>query len=190
MTDERAVRDNAGEIQGEDDQGWSEQEAADPSRKAAARGARPRDEGARLLRRVLQLEPAGVGWRSLELLLPHGGPGHRRHGAREGVPVRLARGPLPVARQPGPAAPVPDAGEVRQVRAVRGGHPVRAARRTAACAALYQVQGQGGRWQAALTGACSGERPPRSSSRTSPPSWPRRRGSPPRGQFSWSATTI
>src|SRR2546430_5613050 len=83
--------------------------------RATARGARPGDEGARLLRRVFQLEPAGVGRRPLELLVPYGGPGHRRHGAREGVPVRLAGGPLSVARQPGPAAAVSDAPEVRQV---------------------------------------------------------------------------
>src|SRR5437016_14499901 len=127
MTDERAVRDNADEIESQDDQGWPEQETADPPRKATARGAGPRDERAWLLRRVVQLEPAGVGRRSLELLVPHGGPGHGRHGAREGIPVRLAGGSLSVARQPGPAAAVPDPREVRQMRAVRRGHPVRAA---------------------------------------------------------------
>src|SRR6266568_3844339 len=94
MTDERAVPDNADEIESESDQG-PQQEAAGPSREAAAGGARPRDEGARLRRRPV------------ELLVPHGGPGDRRHGAREGVPVRLPGGPLPVARQPGAAAAVP-----------------------------------------------------------------------------------
>src|SRR5690348_5928976 len=113
MTDERAVRDNADEIESQDDQGWPEQEAAGPPGEATARGARPGDERARLLRRVLQLEPAGVGRRSLELLVPHGGPGDGCHGTRESVPLRLAGGPLPVARQPGPAAAVPGTGEVR-----------------------------------------------------------------------------
>src|SRR5437660_11783446 len=120
MTDERAVRDNADEIESQDDQGWPEQEAAEPPRKATARGAGPRDERARLLRRVVQLEPAGIGWRSLELLVPHSGSGHRRHGAREAVHVRLAGRPLSLSRQPGPAAPVSDARQVRQVRAMRG----------------------------------------------------------------------
>src|SRR2546429_7309182 len=64
MTDERAVRDNADEIKDQSqiqgDQGQPEQEAADPPREAPPRGARPGDEGARLLRRVLQLQPAGV----------------------------------------------------------------------------------------------------------------------------------
>src|SRR5437764_13788569 len=117
MTDERAVPDNADEIQDESqsqgDQGRPEQETAGPPREAPPRGARPGDEGARLLRRVLQLEPAGVGRRPLELLVPYGGPGHRRHGARESVPVRLAGGPLSLARQPGPAAAVSDACGVR-----------------------------------------------------------------------------
>src|SRR2546427_4248402 len=100
MTDERAVPDNADEIESESDQG-PQQETAGPSREAAAGRAGPRDEGARLLRRVLQLEPPGVRRRPVELLVPHGGPGDRRHGAREGVPVRLPGGPLPVAREPG-----------------------------------------------------------------------------------------
>src|SRR5260370_38972103 len=105
MTDERAVRDNADESQGEGDQG-AQQEAADPPREATPGGARPRDEGARLLRRVLQLEPAGVRRGSLELFVPHGRPGRPRQVAREGVPVRLAGGPLPVAREPGAATPL------------------------------------------------------------------------------------
>src|SRR5439155_36403 len=125
MTDERAVRDNADEIQDQGqiqgDQGQPEQEAADPPRETPSRGARPGDEGARLLRRVLQLEPAGVRRRPLELLVPYGGSGHRRHGAREGVPVRLAGRALPLAREPGAAAAVSVAGEIRQVRAVRRG---------------------------------------------------------------------
>src|SRR5437870_11972554 len=99
-TDERAEPDNADEIQTEVFQG-PEQETAGPSREAAAGRARARDEGARALRRILQLEPASIRRRPLELLLPHGGPGHRRHGAREGVPVRVAGGPLPLAREPG-----------------------------------------------------------------------------------------
>src|SRR5213592_556668 len=96
MTDERAVRDNADEIQDESesqgDQGEPEQEAAGPPGEASPRGARSGDEGARLLRRVLQLQPAGVRRRPVELLVPYGGSGHRRHGAREGLPVRLAGG--------------------------------------------------------------------------------------------------
>src|SRR5207253_2645943 len=83
LTDERAVRDNADEIQDESesqgDQGEPEQEAAGPPGEASPRGARSGDEGARLLRRVLQLQPAGVRRRPLELLVPHGGSGHRRH---------------------------------------------------------------------------------------------------------------
>src|SRR2546426_8533011 len=71
MTDERAVRDNADEIQDESesqgDQGEPEQEAAGPPGEASPRGARSGDEGARLLRRVLQLQPAGVRRRPLEL---------------------------------------------------------------------------------------------------------------------------
>src|SRR5260370_8565230 len=113
MTDERAVPDNADEIQNEsqsqDDQGQPEQEAAGPPGEASPRGARAGDEGARLLRRVLQLQPAGVRRRPLELLVPHGGSGHRRHGAREGLLVRLAGSALPLAREPGPAPPVPRA---------------------------------------------------------------------------------
>src|SRR6267143_5263532 len=119
MTDERAVRDNADEIEGQSqiqgDQGHSEQEAAGPSREAAPRRARAGDEGARLLRRVLQLEPAGVRRGPLELLVPHGRSRYRRHGAREGVPVRLAGRALPLAREPGAAATVSGAGEIRQV---------------------------------------------------------------------------
>src|SRR3989441_3932630 len=76
MTDERAVPDNADEIESESDQG-PQQEAAGPSREAAAGRAWPRDEGARLLRRVLQFEPPGVRRRPVELLVPHGGPGER-----------------------------------------------------------------------------------------------------------------
>src|SRR5881296_2515140 len=120
MTDERAVPDNADEIESESHQG-PQQETAGPPREAAAGRARPRDEGARLLRRVLQLEPPGLRRRPLELLVPHGGPGDRRHGAREGVPVRLPGGPLPVARQPGAAAAVPGSREIREMRAVRRG---------------------------------------------------------------------
>src|SRR6266566_3595349 len=153
MTDERAVRDNADEIQDEGqsqgDQGQLEQEAVGPPGEASPRGARSGDEGARLLRRVLQLEPAGVRRRPLELLVPHGGSGHRRYGAREGLLVRLAGRALPLAREPGPAAAVPGAGEIRQ------------------------VQGERRRWKAPLTVGCSG-RPPGRSSRPiwSPSSWP------------------
>src|SRR5881296_2824766 len=104
MTDERAVPDNADQIQNEGEQG-PQQEAAGASREAPARRARPGDEGARVLRRVLQLEPPGLRRRSLELLVPHGGPGDRRHGAGEGVPVRVAGGPLPLARARGSGPP-------------------------------------------------------------------------------------
>src|SRR5437899_12234436 len=100
MTDERAVRDNADEIESESDQG-PQQEAAGPSREAAAGGARPRDEGARLLRRVLQLEPPGVRRRPVELLVPYGGPGGGREGAREGDHVLFRGGPVRVAPAPG-----------------------------------------------------------------------------------------
>src|SRR5216117_1507060 len=141
--------------------------------EASPRGARSGDEGARLLRRVLQLQPAGVRRRPVELLVPYGGSGHRRHGAREGLPVRLAGGALPLAREPGPAAAVPDAGEIRQVRAVRRGDRIRATRSAAPCPAVHQVQGEGRRWKAPLTVGCSG-RPPGRSSRPiwSPSSWP------------------
>src|SRR2546428_13963043 len=125
MTDERAVPDNADEIESESDQG-PQQETAGPSREAAAGRAGPRDEGARLLRRVLQLEPPGVRRRPVELLVPHGGPGDRRHGAREGVPVRLPGGPLPVAREPGAAAAGPGPREGREKRAGRRGDRGRA----------------------------------------------------------------
>src|SRR2546426_1171260 len=148
MTDERAVRDNADEIQDESqsqgDQGQPEQEAAGPPGEASPRGARSGDEGARLLRRVLQLQPAGVRRRPLELLVPHGGSGHRRHGAREGLLVRLAGRALPLAREPGLAAAVPGAGEIRQVRAVRRRDRIRANRR-AARAALHGDLGAPGR---------------------------------------------
>src|SRR3989454_3233222 len=127
-TDERAEPDNADEIQTEVFQ-EPQQEAASASREATAGRASARDEGARPLRRVLQLEPPGVRRRPLELLVPHGGPGHGRHGAGEGVLVRVARGSLSLAREPGAAAPLPDAREVRQVRAVRRGHRVRPPRR-------------------------------------------------------------
>src|SRR2546422_10591258 len=151
MTDERAVPDNADEIEGQSqiqgDQGQPEQEAAGPPREAPPRRARPGDEGARLLRRILQLEPAGVRRGPLELLVSYGRSGHRRHGAREGVPVRLAGGALPLAREPGAAAAVSGAGEIRQVRAVRRGYRLRATRRAAARPAVHQVQSKGRRWK-------------------------------------------
>src|SRR5216683_777623 len=149
MTDERAVRDNADEIQDQSqnqgDQGRPEQETTGPPGEAPPRGARPGDEGARLLRRVLQLEPAGVRWGPLELLVPYGRSGYRRHGAREGVPVRLARGALPLAREPGAAARPP----------------------------VHQVQSEGRRWKTPLTAGCSGRPRGRSSWPIwSPSSWP------------------
>src|SRR3989442_15960926 len=115
MTDERADTDNADEIQG---QGRLEQEAAPAPREAAARGARRSDEGARPLRRVLQFQPPGLRRRPLQLLVPHGGSGDRRHGARESVPLRLAGGTLPLARERAVTAAVRDARALRQVRAV------------------------------------------------------------------------
>src|SRR5216683_2038965 len=164
MTDERAVRDNADEIQDQSqnqgDQGRPEQETTGPPGEAPPRGARPGDEGARLLRRVLQLEPAGVRWGPLELLVPYGRSGYRRHGAREGVPVRLARGALPLAREPGAAATVPGAGEIRQVRAVRRRDRLRATRRAAARPPVHQVQSEGRRWKTPLTAGRSGHQAP------------------------------
>src|SRR2546425_203856 len=160
MTEEKAGRDNGGENKKQKprpgDQGEPEQEAADAPRETPPRGARPGDEGARLLRRVLQLEPAGVRRRPLELLVPYGGSGHRRHGAREGVPVRLAGRALPLAREPGAAATVSGAGEIRQVRAVRRRDRLRAARRAAPRPAVHQVQSERRRWQAPLTDGWSG----------------------------------
>src|SRR3989441_1552744 len=61
---------NADEIQDQ----RPDQEAAATPREAAARGAQPGDEGARLLRRILQRQPPGLRRRSLELLVPHGRP--------------------------------------------------------------------------------------------------------------------
>src|SRR3989442_3129801 len=116
MTDERADTDNADEIQG---QGGLEQEATPAPREAAAGGARPRDEGARALRRILQLEPAGLRRGPLQLLVPHGGSGDRCHGAREGISLRLAGGALPLARERSAATPVRDPRALRQVRAMR-----------------------------------------------------------------------
>src|SRR6266550_7603657 len=100
MTDERAEPDNADEIENQ----RPEQKAARSSREAPDGRARPRDEGAWLLRGVVQLEPPGLGRRPVELLVPHGRPGHRCHGAREGVSLRLAGRALPLAREPGAAA--------------------------------------------------------------------------------------
>src|SRR6266436_2353830 len=177
MTDERAVPDNADEIQDESqsqgDQGRPEQETTGPPREAPPRGARPGDEGARLLRRVLQLEPAGVRWGPLELLVSYGRSGHRRHGAREGVPVRLSGGALPLAREPGAAAAVSGAGEIRQVRAVRRRDRLRATGRAAARPTVHQVQSEGRRWETPLTAGCSGRPRGRSSWPIwSPSSWP------------------
>src|SRR5260370_3712000 len=179
MTDERAGPDNGDEIESESEtegqaQGGQDpqQEAAYPSRKAAARRARPGDEGTRLLRRVIQLEPPGLRRRPLELFLPHGGPGHRRHGTRKSLPVRVPGGPLPVAREPSPATPVPIARPVRSVRAVRRRDRVRAARRAPPRPPLHQVQSEVRRSSAPLTAACSGGPRPPSSRRTSPPSSP------------------
>src|SRR6266487_2993926 len=99
MTDERAEPDNAGEIQTEVFQ-ESQQEAAGASGEAAAGRASARDEGARPLRRVLPLEAPGVRRRPLEILVQQGGPGNRRYGAGAGVPVRVARRSLSLAREP------------------------------------------------------------------------------------------
>src|SRR5688572_32611228 len=113
MTDERVeAGDDQSEIQGPDE------EAAPTLRKATPRGAGPRSEGARVLRRALQREPPGVGWRPVELRVPHGRPGHRRDGAGEGVPVRFARGAVSLASGPGAPPSVHDAREVRDMRAV------------------------------------------------------------------------
>src|SRR5689334_9660967 len=88
----------------------NEQEAADTPGEASAGGAGPRHEGARLLRRVLQRHPAVLRWRSLVILVPHGGPGYRRHGARKTVPVRLAGRALSLARERSAAPAVRQSG--------------------------------------------------------------------------------
>src|SRR5204862_253795 len=77
-------------------------------------------------------------------------------GAREAVPVRVAGRPRPLARERGAAPALQVPGEIRQVRAVRRGHRLRPVGRAAARATVHQVQGGGRRWQAALTGGCSG----------------------------------
>src|SRR3954469_25870332 len=77
----------------------NEQEAADTSREATAGGAGPGDEGARVLRRVVQLDAPVLRRRPLVVLVPHGRPGHRRHGTGETVSLRLAGGSLPLARE-------------------------------------------------------------------------------------------
>jgi isoleucyl-tRNA synthetase len=151
-------------------QGRPQQEAADPSREAAPRRADARHQGAGPLRGVVQLEPAGVGRRLVELLLPHGGSGHRRHGARKAVPVRVAGRPLPLAPQRGAPPPVWLARAVRQMRAMRRRDRLRPPRRPAARAAVHQVQGERRRWKAPLSAGCFGARRPRSSSPISSPS--------------------
>ena len=57
--------------------------------------------------------------RSEQLLVPHGRSGHRRDGAREGVPVREPGRPLPLAHRRSAAPAVPLAGDVRQVPQLR-----------------------------------------------------------------------
>src|SRR5688572_33358079 len=63
----------------------NEQETAHTSGEAPYGGARPRDEGVGLLRRVLQRDAAILRRRSLLLFVSHGGPGNRRHGAGEAI---------------------------------------------------------------------------------------------------------
>src|SRR5688572_7967884 len=146
----------------------SEQEADVTYREAPPRGAGPRDEGARVLRRVVQHVVAGRGRRPLVLLLPHGGSGHRRDGAGEAVPLRFAGGPLSLARERSAAAALCHAREVRTLPSVRRRDQLRATRRAAPCAAVHLLQGEGRGCQATLTGASS--RRPRPSSWCSTPS--------------------
>jgi hypothetical protein len=53
------------------------------------------------------------------------------------------------------AMPLRDAGQVRQVRELRPGHRLRAPRRAPARAAVHQLQGEGGEWQAAAGLSCA-----------------------------------
>ena len=72
------------------------------------------------------------------LLLPHGRPGHRRDGAGEAVPLRVAGGPVPLARQLGAAPAVQLPREVRHLRGCGEGDQLRAAGRAAPRAALHR----------------------------------------------------
>ena len=79
-----------------------EERAQDPQGDGA-----PREHGA-------QGEPARQRRRPVGLLVPHGRRRHRRDGAREGVPVRLGRGPHAARDQRGAAPDLP-----RRVRHLR-----------------------------------------------------------------------
>ena len=64
--------------------------------------------------------PPGLRRRPVVLLVPHGRPGHRCHGTGEAVPVRVAGGAVPLAREPGPAPAVQQPRRLRHVRAAAG----------------------------------------------------------------------
>src|ERR671916_3407226 len=68
----------------------NEQETAGTSRKAPHGGARPRHEGAGVLRRILQRDATVFGRRSLLLFVSYGRSGYRCNGAGKAVPVRVA----------------------------------------------------------------------------------------------------
>src|SRR4029079_11685451 len=113
-------------------------------------GARPRHEGAGILRRVLQCHAPVVRRRSLFLLLPYGGSGNRRNGAGEAVPFCVARGPVSLACERGSAAALWQSREVRSLPAVRPGDQLRTPGRLAPRPALHHLQGERGRWQTPL----------------------------------------
>ena len=78
-------------------------------REAAARRAKARAQGARPRRRSVRRHAAIGRRRSEQLLVPHGRSGHRRDGAREGVPVREPGRPVPLAHRRGASPPLPRA---------------------------------------------------------------------------------
>ncbi|CAA9303233.1 MAG: DnaK suppressor protein, putative, partial [uncultured Gemmatimonadaceae bacterium] len=124
------------------------EEAARLLREAAARGAQARPQGARPPRRDVRQHADRRLGRAHGLLVPHGRPGHRRDGAREGVPLRQPGGPLPLAHRRGAAPALPHARDLRPVPQLRAGHRLRAARRAPARALLHRVQAARRRWKA------------------------------------------